>query len=206
LYAEQSGKCAYCERKLESDLADTKIEHFHPRNEATGLSWNGTCGSRTKVSRGRWDFIEISIGNLLLCCLGGEGLGQDNFTCDTSKGNQHICEDFYNPKGIVADALVRIAADGRALAFFYPGSGPDEAQATVDDTFRLNVRTLQEHRRKIFAAHLNAFTKMKANNQGRTPARALREKSAQKLREASRMTEFGSTLLSVAASIENGGQ
>ncbi|NQX24205.1 hypothetical protein [Curtobacterium sp. VKM Ac-2852] len=202
LWAEQSGLCAYCERQLPKDPARTKIEHFHPRRKKAPLPWAPTCEQRTNVSLKRWRLIEISLGNLLLCC-DGESNGTSVRTCDTSKDDAHVCEEFYNVKGIVAPTLVVIGSAGAAKVSHAPSPNDPASQAVVDEHLALNGAYLRSVRAEQFGVWLDAF-----NEQGKKdhrPASVRRREFADRLRRMALTADLGSTLLSAADHIERGG-
>lgn len=199
LYAEQHGRCAYCERVLSKDSSRTRIEHFHPRKKSAHLPWTQTCEARTLVTAARWRYIEVSVGNLLLCC-DGNANGGGVRTCDASKGGEHICDSFFNVKHVTAPSLVRVGPDGTCVVAFSPTPGDPAAQDVVDRTLGLNARSLRRKRQELFAEQIAAFT-----HWGRTdhrPAAVRRREAAARLRIAAEEQELGSTLLAAAEFIE----
>jgi len=200
LFDEQHGRCAYCERKL--TLSNTKIEHFHPQSTPL-TSATPACHSRTDeqdLSR-----ADVSTKNMLLCCLGADSAGRrESTTCDTRKGDEHICETFYSPKQLPDSVvtLVRVEQSGRVVPDVFPGSA-ERAVEVVDHTLNLNCDRLRTHRRTVFGETLLAFRDVLARNRGRRPAASLRREAAAKLRERALVEPLPSTLESVARAIEN---
>lgn len=200
LYAEQNGRCAYCERSL--NLERTKIEHFHPQNVAVGASTTG-CASR--LGESKIDRSDLSIKNMLLCCPGGEAAESDEArTCDTRKGNQHICEDLHTPKNLppTARSIIDVLPSGHAE----PALSPRDRSATatvIDEVLNLNERRLRNQRSVLFAANLGAFMAVLKKKGGLVRTATLRQQAAANLRERARTEPLGSTLESLADEIES---
>lgn len=199
LFDEQNGRCAYCERKL--TLENTKIEHFHPQS-ASVASIAPACHARTDeqdLSR-----ADVSIKNMLLCCLGVETVGRRGATtCDTHKGDEHICERIHSPKHLPASvvSIVRIEQSGRAVPEVFPASA-EKAVEVIDSILNLNSDRLRTHRRQVFGETLLAFRGALERNRGRRPAASLRHDAAAKLRDRAKVEPFASTLESAARTIE----
>lgn len=200
LYEQQSGRCAYCERSIRASGTSTRIEHFHPRDHSSSYDWNSICEQRTGVKNARWDLIEISFGNLLLCCDGGSLR-----SCDVSKGSDHICEIFFSPKHVLDSALVSVLPNGYMIPKRVPGT-IEAAQNVIDACLLLNSQFLVEDRRGIFSAELSRFSQRMRENPNRLSADKIRSEFASSLRGKALSSAFGSTLLSVADKIERDGK
>lgn len=203
LFAEQDGRCAYCERPLVLDSTTTKIEHFHPQNLTSGTSQNACIhrlGARN-LSR-----IDVNIKNLLLCCLGEPYAGSGaKKTCDTLKGNTHICADFYSPKNLpsTVTSIVAVRQSGRAVPVVYPGT-TEAAEKVVDEVLNLNDFGLKSKRSSVYFENQQAFIREFHRQRGHRPAAVLRRDAAARLREAAHTAPFASTLESLAQEIVNG--
>lgn len=201
LFVEQNGRCAYCERSLRLDATTTRIEHFHPQNPPPGSS-TSVCAHRLgERSTARSD---VSIKNMLLCCLGStRSEGDERATCDTRKGNKHICEDFYTPKNLpsTADSIVEVRQSGRVVPTVHPGD-VSAAEEVVEEVLNLNAAALRDQRRKIFGDNLQAFMEELHRKRGHRPAKTLRLEAAARLREQATTAAFASTLESLAQEIE----
>lgn len=199
LFDEQNGRCAYCERTLR--LERTKLEHFHPQS-ASVASVTPACHARTNepdLSR-----ADVSIKNMLLCCPGDETIGRHGATtCDTRKGDEHICERIHSPKHLPASAasIIRVDQSGVAVPEVFPGSAEDAIEV-IDVVLNLNSDRLRTHRRQVFGETLIAFRRALERNRGRRPAASLRQDAAAKLRDRAEVEPFASTLESVARIIE----
>jgi uncharacterized protein (TIGR02646 family) len=193
LYAQQAGRCAYCERRITLNPMATKIEHFHPQSRPDHGS---ACLKRTGLTEPRWRSYQIHLGNLLLCCTGDRM--PEGATCDTLKGNTHICEVFFNPKGATKPTLVTVGPDGRVHAASFP-AGEADAQDVIDHILRLNADSLVRTRRDLISARQQKF--VKAKNASKEPAAQFRARAANDLRREALTAEFGSTLLSLADSL-----
>ncbi|MGW5922832.1 hypothetical protein ACWFPY_27915 [Nocardia fluminea] len=190
LWDEQRGRCAYCERVLRDPSRPdhlTRIEHFHPQR---GSSWGSDCGACTGA--GSSSDAQTKWTNLLLCCDGSESAGA-NFTCDKSKNNRHVCEDFRNPKLWHSESLVCIERSGKAL----PATGlPSDADRVVNAALNLNARHLVDVRREIISARAREINKLKARNRGLNIAQ--RTLIATNLRKEAETAEYPSVLLMLA--------
>jgi len=203
LAEEQRWTCAYCERRLASDLTRTVIEHFHPRNGPKGRSFDPVCSARIDLPRAKWDQLDVWLGNLLLTCDGTSGGDGSRLTCDASKAGTDICEKFYNPRRSAAPTLVAVSPDGALHAKDGPGS-LDEAQYVLDQVLNLNSMTLKIARSAIYVARVGTFRKLADNSGGKIPRQDLRNSIAERFRSEAEASEFGSTILSAAETIQVG--
>lgn len=194
LWAQQAGRCAYCERSIRNPDDDgehrTKIEHFHPQK---GNRWGGACqaGSGAKQhteSPTKWS-------NMLLCCDGNEGAGYDR-RCDTSKGNTDICEEFRNPKNWAHGAMLDVQKSGRVT----PATGlPEGAERVVESILNLNSRELVDARRRLFAALKKAVVTKSRKHRGLNQAQRI--EIIETLRRSATTQEYGVVYLSVAKTL-----
>lgn len=190
LWEQQGARCAYCERRLRDPSKPnhrTRIEHFHPQS---GQLWVSDCAHCSGASG--TDDATTCWSNLLLCCDGNEAAGA-NFTCDKSKVNQHICEQFRNPKTWHGEKLVVI--DDLGIAQPAPGL-PADANWVLDVVLNLNAAHLVRDRKEVIAARKRAMVVKKDLHNGLSEKR--RHELGHRLRKASQTDEFATTLLSLA--------
>ncbi|WP_349829341.1 retron system putative HNH endonuclease [Brevibacterium litoralis] len=200
LLRQQGGRCAYCERDI-SKSSSTRIEHFHPQSLLV-TSADGECQKRTGVTvrKGGSVAADLAIGNLLLCCDGHEGTGEE--TCDKSKGNTHICEDMDNPKGLPAEipSLVEVKHDGTVEVVRSMRTAAD-AQRVIDEILNLNSRTLTQNRLRVLSTWKKKFADRR-KAAGKRSTVAVRSALASALRNAATSSPYPSTLESFARRLE----
>ncbi len=120
LLSEQGFLCAYCMGRITKDKM--KIEHWHCQSTYPGE--------------------QLSYGNLLGCCMGGEGCSRSGQHCDTHKADTELT---YNPAR---------AQDHPHLGIRYTTRGMISADNTqfnaqINDVLNLNYVRLTENRKAV---------------------------------------------------------
>lgn len=91
LVNEQRGLCCYCTGRIRARKVTMKIEHWQCQATYPGL--------------------QLSYGNLLGACRGGEGKSRDEQHCDTRKANHDLNWNPANPADAI-ESRIRYLADG----------------------------------------------------------------------------------------------
>ncbi len=131
LAREQRGLCCYCQSRIRPTGDGMKIEHWQSK-------------SPDKYPQRQLDYT-----NLLGACYGGEKPGtknsQDNFHCDTHKGESDLCfclTDNAHP----IEPQIHFLGDGAIQ------SGNPDIQKDIDNVLKLNLGHLQENRKAVLKA------------------------------------------------------
>ena len=134
LVAEQRGLCCYCMTRIVSNGEKMKIEHW--RNQAN------------------YPDLQLSYGNLLGACPGGENGDPSQRTCDTRKGNQDLK---WNPAITVhaIESRVRYQNDGEIRA------DDPEFDGQLDTVLNLNAAILKNNRKAVLSVVLEWWQKRK---------------------------------------------
>lgn len=180
LWDEQCGKCAYCERRLNSGDSAVKIEHFHPRS----AEFSGSrCESETEAKNREKSVLAWQ--NLLLVCSGRASSGRQP-TCDTAKADAHICEEVHNPKRKDLPPT-QVACDYTGWISLI-GSGSSHV---IDDVLNLNDEQLCSARKNLWSELMEAVGKALSGGSSRA-------KLGRKLREEAKTKDYGSVYLTLA--------
>lgn len=120
LIAEQKGLCSYCMSRLHNDPLKMKIEHWQCQDAYPNL--------------------QLTYGNLLGACLGGEKKSPAEQHCDTKKGNRNLK---WNPatRSHAIEARVRYLVDGTIQ------SPDEEFNVQLNDVLGLNLHHLKNNRK-----------------------------------------------------------
>jgi len=142
LATEQRELCCYCMGRVHNGRKTMKIEHWR-------------CQSRHPNE-------QLSYGNLLGACLGGNGQPSHLQHCDTRKGDSDL---LWNPADAAhhIETRVRYEPDGSIQA--------DDAvfDSQLDDVLNLNLPLLKNNRKGILDAVLDWWTREKERIGGRVP-------------------------------------
>ncbi|MCB9742227.1 MAG: hypothetical protein H6741_18710 [Alphaproteobacteria bacterium] len=146
LLRDQGWLCAYCMKRIRQEKLkraagaeerDTrlnmKVEHWFPRHPDTEDPVEAAMGQA----------LQLSWGNLLGCCKGGEGRPAHLHHCDTAK-KSHIIRLKPTDK---PEQLVYYGVDGELL------SDDDAVQHELDEVLRLNLDHLRLARRAALEAY-----------------------------------------------------
>lgn len=122
LVSEQKGLCCYCSGRIREVSTAMKIEH-----------WQCQANYRPQ---------QLSYGNLLGVCLGGEGQPPDEQHCDTRKSNLDLK---WNPANIahMIESRVYFTSDG------YIRSPDPDFNRQLDEVLNLNIAILRNNRKSI---------------------------------------------------------
>lgn len=143
LVAEQRGLCCYCMSRISADGQKMKIEHWQ--------------------SQKNYPDFQLSFGNLLGACRGGEKGTANQQTCDTRKGDQDLK---WNPS-IPAHAIesrIKYHNNGEIR------SDDPQFDAELDAVLNLNVPLLKNNRKGVLDVVLK-WWRMKAPTNGQVQAR-----------------------------------
>lgn len=125
LLADQGHICCYCMRRIPESgkTPGTKIEHF--------------------LCQEKYPQEELSYENMLLACLGNEGLPKHLQTCDTRKGSSaFMCSPCNLARNI--EDLIKYKANGEIY------SDDDTLNTELETVLNLNVKQLKENRRVVY--------------------------------------------------------
>jgi uncharacterized protein (TIGR02646 family) len=122
LVGEQKGLCCYCTGRIRAVPTAMKIEHW--QCQAT------------------YPQQQLTYGNLLGACLGGEGSSPTEQHCDTRKANRDLK---WNPANIahVIESRLRYLADGTVE------SADGDFNVQLNDVLGLNLRYLKNSRKVV---------------------------------------------------------
>jgi len=128
LVGEQKGLCCYCTGRIRSESIAMKIEHWQ-------------C-------QASYPNLQLSYGNLLGACLGGEGKSPDQQHCDTKKANRNLK---WNPANAahVIETRLRFLVDGTVE------SVDQEFNTQLSDVLGLNLSYLKSSRKAVLDSVLH---------------------------------------------------
>lgn len=138
LVAEQRGLCCYCMSRIVADSQKMKIEH-----------WQSQSDPATQ-------HLQLTFGNLLGACKGGEGGSPDQQHCDTLKGNQSL---MWNPATVAhaIEARIRYQNNGEIR------SNDPQFDSELDIVIGLNISILTNRRQGALEAVLKWWQIKKPN-------------------------------------------
>ena len=142
LVREQRGLCCYCMRRIYSDTATMKIEHWR-------------CQSRYPTE-------QLNYRNLLAACLGGDSRPPHLQHCDTKKRNDDILWNPANPLHHIETRL-RYDVDGSIR------SDDPTFDTQLCQVLNLNLAELKNNRKGVLDAVLEWWKRMKAKLRGPVP-------------------------------------
>jgi len=149
LINEQGFICCYCMQRIKlaefGRLQSTKIEHFACRSNNPDL--------------------ELNYRNLLLSCMGGEGLPKQLQTCDTFKGEKVLSFNPCDNHRSIED-LIKYKANGEI------DSDDQRLKKELEDVLNLNNQDLVKNRRIQF----ESIQKMIRDEGNKQKGKALRKK------------------------------
>lgn len=125
LIGEQHGLCCYCTGRIRTDATRMKIEHW--QCQAT------------------YPQYQLTYGNLLGACLGGQGRSAAEQHCDTRKANSDLKWNPANPAHVIESRL-RYLADGTVE------SADEEFNDQLTNVLGLNLAVLKNNRKAVLDA------------------------------------------------------
>ncbi len=128
LSREQHGLCCYCMGRIGAVAQSMKIEHWQ--------------------SQTRYPHEQLSYGNLLGACLGGQGQPASKQYCDTRKGDLDIRWNPAEPQHQI-ESRIRYDPDGTIRS-----DDPDFDQE-LNDVLNLNLPWLKNNRKSVLSAVLD---------------------------------------------------
>ncbi len=163
LVAEQGGLCCYCMDRIEADAASMKIEHWR-------------CRSRFRN-------LELTYGNLLGACRGGEGQLRSKQHCDTRKGDRDLDRNPADPSHHI-ETRVCYLDDGTIY------SSEDTFDRQLNDVLNLNLEVLKAHRKSVLDSMLEWWKKERAQFRGPVRAEWLHRKREKHVGRVGELTPF----------------
>lgn len=145
LVAEQRGLCCYCMSRIVADSQKMKIEH-----------WQSQSDPATQ-------HLQLTFGNLLGACKGGEGGSPDQQHCDTLKGNRALKWNPATPAHAI-EARIRYENNGEIH------SNDLQFDDELNTVLGLNVAILKNRRKGMLDGALS-WWQMKQPNQAQVRAR-----------------------------------
>ena len=163
LVTEQRGLCCYCMRRIRSEPAAMKIEHWRCQEHYRG--------------------DELKYRNLLGACLGGQGKPVRLQHCDTRKGDSDLK---WNPADPVHHIVTRIRyeLDGSIR------SDEEEFDGQLNDVLNLNVPVLKNSRKHLLDVVLHWWKREKARIGGPVPVDGLVRKRDQHVGGEGELTPY----------------
>jgi uncharacterized protein (TIGR02646 family) len=122
LVGEQKGLCCYCTGRIRANASAMKVEHWQ-------------C-------QAAYPQLQLTYGNLLGACLGGEGQPSTDQYCDTKKANGDLK---WNPSNVAhaIESRLRYLADGTVESF------DPEFNNQLNTVLGLNLAYLKNSRKAV---------------------------------------------------------
>jgi hypothetical protein len=163
LITEQRAICCYCMGRIHNGPTTMKIEHWR--------------------SQRRHEAEQLTYGNLLGACLGGEGRPAHLQHCDTRKGDNDLQWNPADP-GHHIETRIQYLSDGSIR------SNDASFDSQLDDVLNLNIPILKNNRKGILDAVLDWWKREKARLAGPVPRATFERERARRIEGASDLEPY----------------